>query len=276
MSQISENPIPIEEILIQKNWVREADLAQVWVDQLSQLPHVGQILFDLQLLNPTQLLDVLELQSAERISFQEALVQKNLWNEDIEKKVTQVLEASARPLLDLLIQKGLLKPESIPQILGDTHQTTPAASESKTPPNGTPVFSALDEEKIKNAQFLFSTLKAGVDDADMARPILDEIQVELRALMPILLSSASKSVQTLTTEFEQFLVQCREQVNQSQLQLVQPTSDLGEKFFGLILELKKSLSPEQELEATLAQAPYAATWELLVKIVKSFASSVKP
>lgn len=105
--------------LVERKIVTEHELVIALIDQSKTAPSIPEIVLRLQLMNPEQVLDVFDRQTSLGVDFMRAARELSLWSEEIQRKVFKVLEDEKRLIGEILISKGLVRAESLVDILDD-------------------------------------------------------------------------------------------------------------------------------------------------------------
>lgn len=107
------------EYLIQKGNLAAKDVAEAFLDQLSQLPPLAKVIYDLKLLTAEEVLLALTTQHDEQIDFISACKKRGLWSESKNELMQKAYNELRVPFGQFLIQKGIIDVKNLVKSLDE-------------------------------------------------------------------------------------------------------------------------------------------------------------
>lgn len=101
------------EFLVHKGILSTEQLAQVLIEQLQSTPSSIAVLSENGCLGTQAVLDILSLQSQERLDFRSACINLNLWDDIFEEKLQAEIYRARPKLGQLVINKGWVDPQKL-------------------------------------------------------------------------------------------------------------------------------------------------------------------
>ena len=130
--------------LLDENLISASDLADAMIEQIKTMPNNIVILYEKKMINSKQILDIISLQNNESLDLRSACIQLGIWQHEFTNMIQEEVLKQRIPLSQILINKGLIKPQVILPVLKKYHAYCAENSNDFT------LFSEIDD--IENEQ----------------------------------------------------------------------------------------------------------------------------
>ena len=120
--------------LVEKGIIDENELLSALIQQIKEIPSVVEVVYESKLLNPTQILRALELQTRNNTDFIQACKTLGFWDENVVAKFNSLASEKQIPLGQVLVKSGKVSFQKIVNAL-DEYLALVAEAEKNHSPN---------------------------------------------------------------------------------------------------------------------------------------------